>query len=155
MDNRYQSPNPQENLLDDLDVNLVQASSGLRLVNLLVDAIAYYAFLFGLAFIARPLASLIVIPFMPALLFGLFSSVVEAVFKGKSLGKLITRTRAVQEDGSPITTAIAFKRGFSRMVPFEAFSALGSPPHPWHDKWSHTYVVNEDESRGLAEKSIV
>lgn len=154
MENNNQTQSPPENLLDDFEVSLVQASTSLRFVNLLVDAIAFYAFLFGIAYIDSSLAVIVAIPFMPTLIFGLFSSMVEAIFKGKSLGKLITGTRAVQKDGSPITPSIAFIRGFSRLVPFEAFSALGaSPPNPWHDKWSHTYVVNEEESRGIMEKS--
>ncbi|MHA4808989.1 RDD family protein [Flavitalea flava] len=89
------------------------------------------------------------------LLFGFYYSLAEAVFNGKTLGKLVTQTRAVQEDGSPITTSMAFIRGFSRLIPFEAISALGSPPHPWHDKWSRTFVVNEEESKGLVEKAIL
>ncbi|HEX9513187.1 MAG TPA: hypothetical protein VF939_22005 [Puia sp.] len=28
-------------------------------------------------------------------------------------------------------------------VPFEVFSALGSPCHPWHDRWTDTLVIDE------------
>lgn len=71
---------------------------------------------------------------------------IDLIFKGSSLGKLITGTRAVREDGSPITASEAFGRGFSRIVPFEAFSALGNNTWPWHDQWSHTYVVDIKDS---------
>jgi uncharacterized RDD family membrane protein YckC len=73
-----------------------------------------------------------------ALMMGLF----ETILKGKTIGKLITRTTAVNRDGSQISTATAFKRGFLRAVPFCAFSALGSPSNPWQDKWTDTMVVN-------------
>ena len=71
---------------------------------------------------------------------------VEALFKGKSLGKLITGTRAVNEDGSNLSAKTALLRGLSRAVPFNAFSALGTPSYPWHDKWTNSYVIDEKES---------
>jgi uncharacterized RDD family membrane protein YckC len=69
------------------------------------------------------------------------------VFRGKSIGKLITGTKAVNEDGSDISFGKAFARGFSRAVPFDAFSALGDPSYPWHDKWTNTYVIDEKQTR--------
>jgi hypothetical protein len=30
-----------------------------------------------------------------------------------------------------------------RLVPFEQFSALGSPSYPWHDRWTKTIVIDE------------
>ena len=80
------------------------------------------------------------------LLFVLYMFGTEALFKGKSLGKLITGTRAVNEDGSDISAKTALLRGLSRIVPFEAFSALGNPSYPWHDKWTNTYVIDEKAS---------
>ena len=77
------------------------------------------------------------------LLYAVYMSVVEAIFGGKSLGKLITRTKAVNLDGSKISTGTAFERGFSRAVPFCVFSAFGSPCDPWQDRWTKTMVVNE------------
>jgi uncharacterized RDD family membrane protein YckC len=77
-----------------------------------------------------------------SVLYGLYISAFEMVTKGRTLGKLITGTKAVNEDGTTVTPATAFKRGFSRIVPFEIFSALGSPCYPWHDKWSNTYVID-------------
>lgn len=70
----------------------------------------------------------------------------EAFFKGKSFGKLITRTRAVNLDGSAMTIRTAMLRALSRSVPLEAFSALGSPCNPWHDKWTKTMVMDEKTS---------
>ena len=79
-------------------------------------------------------------------LYGLYIGAVEALFGGKSLGKLITRTRAVNDDGTRISTGTAFLRGLSRAVPFSAFSALGTPCYPWHDRWTHTLVIDEKAS---------
>ena len=63
----------------------------------------------------------------------------EKVFNGYTLGKLITGTKAVREDGGPLTFKDAFKRSLSRLVPFEALSAFGG--YPWHDSWTKTKVI--------------
>ena len=31
-----------------------------------------------------------------------------------------------------------------RAVPFNALSALGNPPNPWHDSVSNTFVIDEN-----------
>lgn len=150
MENYYTDPNPQEDLLsDDLTVSLQQAGSGKRFANYLIDLVVFYILAGSLAAILmyRGVISSDIDPItdriVTYILRGLFMGIVEAIFKGKTLGKLITRTRAVNEDGSPITAQTAFMRGLSRLVPFEAFSALGSPSYPWHDRWTNTYVIDE------------
>jgi uncharacterized RDD family membrane protein YckC len=62
-------------------------------------------------------------------LFVMYMSIVEGIFKGRTLGKMITGTKAVNADGSTISFSTALGRGFSRIVPFEPFSALGNPPY--------------------------
>jgi uncharacterized RDD family membrane protein YckC len=78
--------------------------------------------------------------------YALYMGLVEGVFKGKSLGKLITGTKAVNMDGSKISFATAFARGCSRAVPFCVFSAFGTPCYPWQDKWTNTLVIDEKKS---------
>jgi len=152
MENSYELQESDPNLLSEFEVHLVRAGSGKRLANLLIDVVLFYV-LFFLFFALMPVLAgeIFLTPYLGRLLimvaFGLYLSLFEMATKGKTLGKFITRTKAVQEDGSPITAAMAFSRGFSRVVPFEAFSALGSPPNPWHDKWSHTFVIDEAQSR--------
>jgi uncharacterized RDD family membrane protein YckC len=63
----------------------------------------------------------------------------EKWFKGYTLGKLITGTRAVRSDGSTLTWENAFLRSISRIVPFEPLSGFGG--HPWHDQWTKTMVI--------------
>lgn len=134
-----------------------EASKGKRFANFLIDLVVFYAFVFFFALIAAlvypPLIEILdyeetlmanlLDRIISLIVFGLFMGTTEAIFKGKSIGKLITRTRAVNLDGSPISTKTAFLRGFSRMVPFEAFSALGDPPNPWHDRWTSSMVIEE------------
>ena len=73
----------------------------------------------------------------------IFYFLTELIFKGKSFGKLITKTRVVMEDGSNPTYLDYLKRSFCRLIPFEAFSFLGSEGRGWHDSVSKTYVVDE------------
>ncbi len=68
----------------------------------------------------------------------LFYTFIEGFSKGRTLGKLITGTRAVKLDYSAITIKDAFTRSLCRVVPFEIFSGFGTP---WHDRWTDTQVV--------------
>ncbi len=146
----------QENLLEELESNLVLAGAGQRFLNYIIDFICFLVFIVVLAifigfFYADFFYELSTINsfadrVITLVLYGTFMGTIEAITKGSSLGKLITGTKAVNEDGTTITTATAFGRGFGRAVPFNAFSAFGNPPHPWHDKWSKTYVIDKKAS---------
>lgn len=76
---------------------------------------------------------------MTLLLYAFIMFLTEKFSKGRSLGKLITGTKVVKSDGSDLTTDDLLKRNFSRAVPFDQLSFLGS--NGWHDKWSDTNVV--------------
>lgn len=78
--------------------------------------------------------------------YGLYISITESLLKGKTIGKYITGTRAVNKQGLAITAETAFVRGLIRMIPFEQFSALSIPPRPWHDRWSGSVVIDEKKS---------
>ena len=73
------------------------------------------------------------------LLYAFIMFVTEKLSGGRSLGKLITGTKVVKSDGSELTTDDLLKRNFSRAVPFDQLSFLGS--NGWHDRWSDTNVV--------------
>lgn len=147
----------QEHILSD-EISLVQASTGKRFANYLIDLITFYVFIFSVGivigimnptffdFLEDNPGAQILDRLITFVLIGLFIGTVEAIFKGKTLGKVITGTRVVNEDGTPISAGTAFKRGFCRMVPFYQFSALGNPSYPWHDRWTNTYVIDEKTS---------
>ncbi|MBX2924577.1 MAG: RDD family protein [Chitinophagaceae bacterium] len=148
-----------EDLLTGIEMHLVKASTGKRFANFLIDTIVLY-FIMGLIYTAIALVdpdmwtwmeadqvlARVINWLIDAVLFGSLMGLIETITKGRSPGKLITGTKAIQQDGNPITASEAFARGFIRMVPFEAFSALGSPCYPWHDKWTKTYVIDIKES---------
>jgi uncharacterized RDD family membrane protein YckC len=69
----------------------------------------------------------------------IYYTLCEKLFRGYTLGKLITGTRAIRQDGQELTFKNALLRSLSRLVPFEVLS--GFSPMTWHDQWSGTMVV--------------
>ena len=149
----------QQHLFADPEYQIVQASGGKRFANYLIDLLVFYI----LVFMAGIVIGLVSPETIDSIddenagfnfvenvvfisIFVLYTFGIEAIFEGKTFGKLMTGTRAVNEDGSNITAKTALLRGLSRVVPFEAFSALGNPSYPWHDKWTRTYVIDESKS---------
>lgn len=140
--------------------NLVRASQGQRLANYIIDLIVFYILIFivGMciaivnpAFFSEPsndnIAADIAERLLSVLIYAVYMSATEAVFQGRTLGKLITGTKAVNLDGSNISVSTAFGRGLSRAVPFCAFSALSTPCDPWQDRWTNTMVIDLKESK--------
>ncbi|MFN7120071.1 MAG: RDD family protein, partial [Saprospiraceae bacterium] len=70
----------------------------------------------------------------------------EYLSKGKTLGKLVTGTRAVTLTGETPTLNQIIGRSFARVIPFEPFSYLGDSPNGWHDQLSETIVIDEAKS---------
>lgn len=139
--------------------NLVRASTGKRFVNYLVDLFFFYILIFlagmGLGYFAPEFIEKLnyddpglglLDRILTLVLFALYMGTIEAMLDGKSMGKLVTGTRAYQTNGERISVAQAFGRGFSRAVPFAVFSAFGQPCDPWQDRWTDTMVVDEAES---------
>ncbi|HSB93673.1 MAG TPA: RDD family protein [Flavitalea sp.] len=134
----------------------VRASSGKRFLNYLIDVVMFYL-LIVIVGIVLGIMSPAVVEYLDSddSTFGLIDRIVtlflyagymgfcEMMFKGKSVGKMITGCRAVNLDGSTITGKTAFLRGLSRAVPFASFSAFGDPCNPWQDRWTDSMVVND------------
>ncbi|MFQ6309844.1 RDD family protein [Lysobacter capsici] len=67
----------------------------------------------------------------------------EGMF-GVTLGKLVTGTRVVDEQGRPPSWGQVLGRTFARFIPFEAFSVLFAREDRvsgWHDRLPKTLVV--------------
>lgn len=146
-----------DNLFTDFQQTLIQASVGKRLANYLIDVVGFWIFIIILSNI---LGYIIREPYVAFLLslneFEVFCYllafnciyyiVFEGSTRGRTLGKLITGSRAVREDGSGISFGQAVGRTFSRFVPFEFISILFSP-RPWHDEWTNSYVIDIKKSK--------
>ena len=141
------------------EIHLVPASTGQRFLNYLIDNLLLQ---FGLSMLTGMAVGMLLGLFFPdymlelsqrsdpfALLplsylivivnYLIYYTICEKAFKGYTLGKLITGTRAIREDGNELTFKDALLRSLSRLVPFEAFSAFGG--YPWHDSWTKTKVI--------------
>ena len=120
-----------------------------RFANFIIDRIASYviAMLLG-AFIAIVNMELLesisdfADTLLTLLIYVLYYIVLEYHFQ-ITLGKLITGTVVVDLEGNKPTLKAIVGRSFSRIVPFEAFSFLGTEASGWHDTWSKTRVVKK------------
>lgn len=146
-------------LKDSIITQNVKASTGKRFGNYIIDLICFYIVIFGIGIIWALInpSSLEVLDddslgfnlidrIVSLLIYAVVMGLIEGFTKGKSLGKLITGTRAVNEDGSKINFQTAMFRVFCGAVPFNQLSALGNPSYPWHDKWTNTEVIDEKQS---------
>ncbi len=142
------------------DNHFVYATQGQRFLNWLIDNILMR---FGLAYLTGTAVGLIIgmiapdffaniaysdSAFSPLWLIGIliaylnyiiYYTLCEKLFKGYTLGKLITGSRAIRQDGGELTFRNALLRSLSRCVPFEVFSGFSTLT--WHDSWTDTMVV--------------
>ncbi len=75
-----------------------------------------------------------------AILYFLYTFLLEYFTKGRTIGKYITGTKVMTTDGQVPTVYEFFIRNISRLVPFDILSFLGE--NGWHDSWSDTRVIN-------------
>lgn len=75
------------------------------------------------------------------IVFMLFYVTLEGLTQ-QTVGKLITKTKVVLENGEKPSVETIIIRSLCRMIPFNAFSFLGNSSRGWHDTISKTYVVD-------------
>ena len=66
----------------------------------------------------------------------------EGGANGRTLGKLLTGTRAVRDDGEAFTIRDAIKRSLWRLAPLETVTFLVEGNSGWHDERTGTRVVD-------------
>lgn len=134
--------------------HLIIATSSKRLFNLIIDYLGAYCFTYligyvlGLSNVISGNESDEFYSFMGFIIWGLYYMIFELLFSGKTLGKLITRTRVVVNDGKVLTLKHVFIRTLIRFIPFEALSFLSTKSNQgrsigWHDTWSNTLVIED------------
>ena len=148
-------------LLQDIEQEMYvdPVSPGVRFVNFIVDRIVMMGIVFVLALIWSAIAlsrgekiedSIIMQDTLQAKLIDyivtqiltiIYYTISEAATKGRTLGKMVTGTIAITEDGRPFTFKDALLRSLCRVIPFEPFSAFGY--RPWHDSFTKTAVVKK------------
>ncbi len=150
-------------ILDSLNFHkdtFTDASKGKRLANYLIDGFGYlcFAFVVGLflgyatldtgyeetIFSEEPTAASKIIDYIFGIIVILtYYTTQEYFLKGKSIGKFITKTRAVTIHNEQLSFSNALGRSACRIIPFEAFSFLGEKNNGWHDSISKTKVIDD------------
>ena len=135
-------------VLGEHDYKVEPASKWLRLLNLLIDYIAFWVlgvvvgvviiYVFGMENAhwlegGSGFAIGIIVP--------LFYYIIVEGVTGRTLGKLVTGTRVVNGSGGRPSFKQILGRSLARFIPFEAFSFLGDDGRGWHDSIPDTYVV--------------
>lgn len=140
-----------------------RATAGKRLLNYLIDAVAFYAvfigIVYGLAHLAlsfQPaddfLESFYVDLLFYALMLGYYF-VMELVL-GRTLGKILTNTLVLNlDDGHPSWKQV-LGRSLCRFIPFEAFTFLNSRTSGWHDTIPKTKVVDTGKPPTVSHDTI-
>jgi len=124
------------------------ASQGQRFITMIIDIFFYFIF----ALIAGVIIALVGFGeglqnmndnLLGILLLSCYFIPQEALF-GRTLGKLITKTKVVKIDGSKVTFNDVLIRTLCRFIPFEPFSFFGNNGRPrgWHDRISKTSVIS-------------
>lgn len=127
----------------------IAANKGLRLANYVIDQLCIVGLSFLLPFVTVLLFSRSSLDFFLAegsaflISLGLqtgFYLLLEGT-TGRTLGKLVTGTKVVDQNGLKPSFGQIVGRTFARFIPFEAFSFLGDSGRGWHDSLAKTYVV--------------
>ncbi len=139
--------------------NEMLASKSKRLANYFIDRIILYLFFAVLVFLAVIIAELLgsesviqvlydlenMNPLLDTLVttiaFIILYFILESISQ-RTIGKLITQTKVVLENGEKPPPETIIIRSLCRVIPFEPFSFLGNIPRGWHDTLSKTYVVD-------------
>jgi len=141
-------------ILDELvpgdDFPVEPAKRDQRLVNLLIDIVILVLGFFMLVqflpyvfapfslFFSSPIGLLVFI----VLFIFLYYALCEGMF-GKTLGKMVTRTKVVNESGLPASGQQVFVRTICRFIPVDPFTFFTKDARGWHDKLSKTKVVKD------------
>lgn len=129
------------------------ASGGIRFANYLIDLVAYFLMSLLIGIFLGLIAILtnsdiswldnmgkLTEYFLGFVIMSSYYIFFEALF-GQTLGKMITKTKVVDENGDKPSFERIMTRTLCRFIPFEAFSFLSSNAVGWHDSLSKTRVV--------------
>lgn len=128
------------------------ATHSQRLINYLIDAFIASLLLFFFILLEFKLGSAHLYKWFASInlteefLFGNIHIVIYCLigelFFGTTIGKLVSKSKIVDAYGEKPTKQSIVTRSLARLIPFEIFSFLTEYCRGWHDKLSHTYVVD-------------
>jgi uncharacterized RDD family membrane protein YckC len=124
-------------------------STGLRLVNVMIDSFFYY-YIFPLV-----VGYITILTEMPLIIliylftFPVYYILCEFFFQ-KTIGKVFTRSIVVDEYGNKPDFKTIVVRSVIRFIPFEWFSFINQS-RGWHDRWTNTFVITQAELNEIKE----
>lgn len=123
-------------------------TQGKRFANYILDIIGLYVASFIIGILLGFLGLYGLIENMNEYLYGAMVGLIfYTLFEynwGKTPAKFITKTKVVMSNGKKPEFRDIVVRTLIRLIPFEAFSFLGSKnPTGWHDRWSKTMVIDD------------
>lgn len=131
---------------------LIPATRTKRFLNLLIDTVFFYIFMITIGVVAvlinpEAMDSLaqtnpLIDRLISTLLFVGYYVVFET-WLGKTPGKMITKTRVVDEEGQQPGFKTILGRSFARIIPFDAFTFFKETPIGMHDRIAHTLVIDD------------
>lgn len=144
---------PQTQVRAERIAQLVTATRGQRLINYLIDSLACVALIVCALTLYTAYDPAVVNSLREPNMFRdwvmtpiallIYYVPMEGMF-GVTLGKLVTNTRVVDEQGRPPSWGQVFGRTAARLIPFEQFTILFSGTQrvaAWHDRLPKTLVV--------------
>jgi len=153
-DNPYAAPQSSFEPLISPGGALPLATQGQRFLNFFIDGVVFriiqfvcgyvwvdFALESGVSFEYFDTARFHVTAIAVDILIAVLYYVVLEGLTGRTIGKLLTGTKVVAEEGGVPTFGQIVGRSLSRLIPFEPFSFLGKQPIGWHDTIPKTRVV--------------
>ena len=135
------------------ETNLKTATTEQRVINYIVDQLVIISIGVGMLFLLAMESSFEfrnIFTENRVAYFSLFVGyyIVFEALTGITPAKLITGTRAVNADGTPLTFGKAIGRSICRLIPLEQLSFLGGNGRPrgWHDRIPNTRVISVKDS---------
>lgn len=130
-------------------VNVI--SGGKRFAHSFVDGIVYYVIYYFFEYVwfwisGNDALGNLFAGFFISIIFMFSFPIYYIVFEHflqRTPGKFLTKTIVIDIYGNKPEISTNILRNIIRLVPFEAFSCISE--RGWHDRWSDTFVVTEEE----------
>ncbi|MBP6730871.1 MAG: RDD family protein [Chitinophagales bacterium] len=131
-------------------------STGIKFVHFMVDMICFQVVLYLVGYLFELLQNFTKFSASVNLTIGLVAAIFTLFLYPalytlceykwqRTPAKFLTKAVVIDEYGNRPDLRTIILRSFIRWVPFDAISCLGEPSSGWHDRWSKTWVVPEEE----------
>ncbi len=150
--------------------NVRTISEGPRFGHFIIDCLSFRLFTYLIFYVLGVIDNLtkfsanlnltiiLVVDILLLLLYPFLYGFCEYIWQ-RTPGKYLTKTIVIDEYGNKPDLRTIILRSLIRIVPFEPFSCFGKHSRGWHDRWSNTWVVTENElaeiQKLLSEENII